>query len=241
MTSIAWYIEVIDEVVNGVLETRPKNPYIEMSRLMEAKSMAEIISVSLSPLTTSTGGAIRATVSTNVGAFSATCGTSPTSSELEGELRDYTVVQNEIESYLLGKNPTELQKIDEILQRIENLDPSVSIALSMACARAGARHKAMELYRFLAECARTTPAMPMPSVAVVSRAAGPEAEWSRLYQDVSIIPTTSSNFGAALEAILKAYRRVVNLVVDRKFSLVPASEGGCPRVRAPLSDILKVL
>ena len=125
---------VIDEVVNAVLEARPNNPYIEMSKLMEAKSMAEIVHIGLSAITTEAGSAVRVVVSTNVDAFTASCGTVCDQPGTEDDLKDYTMVQDDVSSYLLGKNPTDIQKIDEIIQRIDGLEQSVAIALSMACA-----------------------------------------------------------------------------------------------------------
>lgn len=223
-----------------MLESRPSNPYIEMSKLMEAKSMAEIVHIGLSAVTTETGSAVRVVVSTNVDAFTASCGTVCDQPGTEDDLKDYSMVQDDVSSHLLGKNPTDIQKIDEIIQRVDGLDQSVAIALSMACARAGARHKGMELYQYLAEFARTTPALPMPCVSIVSRAAGPGAAWNTLSQDVSVIPTTSSNFPVALESVMRAYRKAVSIVAERKVPAFPSCSTGCPKLRAPLSDILKI-
>ena len=227
-------------MVNGVLEARPKNPYIEMSKLLEAKSMAEIITIRLSALITDTGMAVQALVSTNVGMFEASCGCAPNAADMDDELKDYTIIQDEICNSLLGKNPTDIQKIDQCLQRIEGLDPSVSLAVSMACARAGARHKGVELFEFLGEYSRTTPAIPMPCVSVISRVAGPDDKWNSLSQDVSVIPTTSSSFSGAVEAVIKAYRKSVSVVATNKLSVVPSSSTGCPKIRASLAEILKI-
>ena len=98
----------------------------------------------------------------------------------------------------------------------------------------------MELYQYLAEFARTTPALPMPCVTIVSRAAGPAAAWNTLSQDVSVIPTTSSNFPIALEAVMRAYRKAVCIVAERKAPAFPSCSTGCPKLRAPLVDILKI-
>lgn len=231
---------VIDEVVNGVLENRPKNPYIEMSKMMEAKAIAEIVYVGLSSVLTDSGSAVMASISTNIGIFTASCGMICDLPGTEGDIIDFTMIQDHVSSFLLGKNPTDIQKVDTIIQRIADLDQSVAVALSMACARAGARHKGMELYQFLAECSRVIPAIPMPCISVISRVAGPDTAWNTLSQDVSVIPTNSSSLLNALEALTKAYRKVTNLVVERKLPVVPSSRTGCVKVRASLSDILKV-
>jgi enolase len=231
---------VIDEVVNGVLEARPSNPYIEMSKLMEAKSTPEILHVRLGAAVVDAGAAVRAAVSTTVGVFEACCGVPSEQPDAEEDFRDYSAIQEEVSSSLLGKNPTEFQRIDDIIQRIEGLDQSVALALSMACARAGARHKGMELYHYLAECGKTTPAMPVPCISVVSRAAGPADRWNTHSQDVGVIPTTSSSFAEALEAVTKAYRTVGRIVADSKAPVLPSSSTGCPKLRSSLADILKI-
>ena len=228
---------MIDEVVNGVLEARPNNPYIEMSKMLEAKSMAEIIHLSVSALLTDTGAAVRVIISTNVGEFEASCGTLQIEG-VEDDLKDYTVIQDLVSNALLGKNPTDIQRIDKIIQQIEDLDQSVALSLSMACARAGARHKGVELYQYLAEYGRTTPSIPMPCISVVSRVAGPAEKWNTHSQDVGVIPTSSSSFSGALEAVMKAYRKVVHIVAANKAAVVPSSSTGCPKLRASLADIL---
>jgi phosphoribosylformylglycinamidine (FGAM) synthase PurS component len=39
--------ELIDEALNEICEKRPANPYVELARLIEAKTLPEIIDVKL--------------------------------------------------------------------------------------------------------------------------------------------------------------------------------------------------
>ena len=82
--------------------------------------------------------------------------------------------------------------------------------------------------------------IPMPCVSVISRVAGPEAGWAVYSQEVGVIPTSSSSFPNAVEALMGAYRRVVRAVGDSKLSVVPSSSAGCPKLRASLTEIIKV-
>lgn len=39
--------ELIDETLNTLLETRPVNPYVDLAKLIEAKTLPEIIDVKI--------------------------------------------------------------------------------------------------------------------------------------------------------------------------------------------------
>ena len=39
--------ELLDEALNTLLETRPVNPYVDLAKLIEAKTLPEIIDVKL--------------------------------------------------------------------------------------------------------------------------------------------------------------------------------------------------
>jgi hypothetical protein len=62
--------QTLDEVINNIVERRPVNPYVELSKLLETKTNPEIVEVQLLPILAgcSTFG-IRATIVTNVGTF----------------------------------------------------------------------------------------------------------------------------------------------------------------------------
>jgi hypothetical protein len=60
----------LDEVINNVIERRPVNPYVELSKLLETKTQPEIIEVNLSSILVGCSSfGVRATILTNVGTF----------------------------------------------------------------------------------------------------------------------------------------------------------------------------
>lgn len=62
--------DVLDEVINNIIERRPQNPYVELSKLLETKTKPEIIEVIInSNISGCSNFGIRATVITNVGSF----------------------------------------------------------------------------------------------------------------------------------------------------------------------------
>lgn len=61
---------VLDEVINNIIERRPQNPYVELSKLLETKTKPEIIEVNITSILSGCSSyGIRATVLTNAGTF----------------------------------------------------------------------------------------------------------------------------------------------------------------------------
>lgn len=66
--------EILDETLNDIVERRPTNPYVEIAKLIEAKTMPEIIEVLIKPVLTTSGVCgVEAVVNTNLGSFSGVC------------------------------------------------------------------------------------------------------------------------------------------------------------------------
>lgn len=64
--------ECLDEVINDLIVSRPLNPYVAITKMMETKTLAEIIDVNLCSVIVGGGNSgVLATVYTNIGAFSA--------------------------------------------------------------------------------------------------------------------------------------------------------------------------
>ena len=63
--------EILDETLNDIVERRPTNPYVEIAKLIEAKTMPEIIEVLIKPVLSASGACgVEAIVNTNLGKFS---------------------------------------------------------------------------------------------------------------------------------------------------------------------------
>ena len=62
--------QTLDEVINNVIERRPVNPYVELSKLLETKTKPEILEVNISSILAGCSSfGVRATLLTNVGSF----------------------------------------------------------------------------------------------------------------------------------------------------------------------------
>ena len=142
--------ECLDEVINDLVESRPSNPYVAITKMMETKTSAEITDIQINSTITGRGSSgIKAIVNTNIGSFHATAAYPYSSDATNGLTRDYSVVEDTLKDALCGLDPRNLHDIDIKLDRISKLDKTISIAVSMASCRAGARHRGLPLYRYL--------------------------------------------------------------------------------------------
>ena len=242
--------DLMDETLNQLLETRPSNPYVFLGNLIQAKTMPEIIDLKIRAICTSNArGGVKASVITNLGTFEAYVGEVPGLSE--GDiLRNYFSMEDRISSNLKSMNPCEIKKIDEYLESLGDLEESVSLAVSIACCRAGAHHKGVPLYRFLADSTESNAGLPMPVVTVFSRAIGEseEARHACYSQDINVIPTACSSVDNAIECCMQATSAVKIGVEERVksggmdiFELLQGDNCGCPRARVSSLEAAMVL
>jgi enolase len=170
--------ECLDEVINDLVDRRPSNPFIAITKMMETKTLSEISDVQICSAITGKGGCgVLATVVTNIGSFSATVAYPYDSIDCDS-LSDYSAVQENLRDSLNQVDPRELSNFDRVLDSLEDLDECVAMAVSMACCRAGARHNGQSLYRYINDALRgedrnsvgNTLKIPLPVVAILSRA-----------------------------------------------------------------------
>jgi hypothetical protein len=93
------------------------NPYVEMSKLIAAKTMPEIIEVTLSTVMVacSTCG-VEATIMTNLGPFKGQCSFP---FDIENELptmRDLSFAQVKVDDALKNLDPRKMEKVDDLLR-----------------------------------------------------------------------------------------------------------------------------
>lgn len=171
--------ECLDDVINDLVVKRPLNPFIAITQMMEMKAVSKIIDVQICTSICGRGSCgVLATVVTNIGPFTAIVAYPYNSVEIETP-SDLTNMRDKLKSSLCLLDPTDVSSIDKILDNQRDLDDTVAMAVSMACFRAGARHKGLPLYQFLNEESGTSgPSVPVPVpmripipvVAVLSRA-----------------------------------------------------------------------
>lgn len=233
---------MIDEVVNGVLESKPGNPYDAMAKLLQAKCAPKITSASVSSCISAGGSGVVATVTTELGSFVAYYAIGDASKPKDTLFSDISAVNAKLEENIKGQNPVNLSKIDMILGRMDDLDASVSIAVSMACAKAGARHKGQRLFEYIASASGATPQVPVPVASLISRTAGPLPDGAAPVQDVAVCPVASQSLQAAVDSIAKVHRRLcANLQLpDNTIPVVPYAYGSM-RVKSSLSQAIQVI
>jgi enolase len=232
---------VIDEAVNSVLETKPQNPYDALSKLLQARCTPKILSIAISCGMSTGTAAVVAVVTTELGSFAAHSGIGDMSRSKDSLCWDLGSVNLALEENLKGQNPMNLSKIDMILSRMEDIDASVSIAVSMACAKAGAKHKNQKLFEFIASISGVTPQVPVPVMTMVSRAAGPLPDGASPLQDVAVCPVASPSLLGALDTVVKVHRQIcANLQLPENTVPLLPSVSGSLRIKSSLSQAIQV-
>ena len=228
--------ECLDEIVNDVVERRPPNPYVAIANAMEAKTLPEIIDVVITSNIISNGrGGVMAKVITNIGSFTGNCGF-PANIESDDILQDFSAICDKVKEVLRNLDPRNLNGVDEALASIAevNATPSISLALSVACCRAAARHNATPLYRYLANNAGGSNSIniPMPVPTVISRLVGSHEHDSISSQEVLIYPTSLTSLDNCLENTLKLANFITKKIEINKVPMT-TYDVGCPRVIMP--------
>ena len=216
--------DIVDEAINIIVELRPKNPYVEMARIIESKSMPEIIDVKLCSVVVANGAAgVEATVTTNLGDFKGCVSFGLESNHTEGVdmLRDLTIIQERVGDRLKKLDPREMSTIDDALLKVANDEPSVMLALSMACCRAGARHKSVPLYQYISELASSDLCLPMPVPTILTRACGNTPYSQQLY----LYCASSSYLNDSMEHLLNASYKLTSSLKTATMTMHPSSNG----------------
>lgn len=216
--------EILDETINDIVERRPTNPYVEIAKLIEAKTMPEIIEVLIRPVLAASGVCgVEATVNTNLGTFTGRC-SFPFDIEEDSEaleFKDFEVAELKIDDALKNIDPTDLVKVDETLVGLADIDPPVVMAVSIAAARAGSRHKGTTLFKFLSDIAGTEPQIPVPVSSIVCRTVGAPNEMKT--QHVQLYPVKACSLDTALTTLMKTVSVVNKEVVAARLPLTMSS------------------
>ena len=145
-----------------------------------------------------------------------------------GVLQAVRSVDDEIGSELVGKDPTQQGKIDELLINLDGtankgrLGANAIVAVSMAVARAGALAERIPLYRYLG--GDTATLLPVPQMNVIN--GGRHAENSLDMQEFMIVPKGTSSFSEALRMASETFHRLKELLKQKGYSAAVGDEGG---------------
>ena len=197
--------ECLDEVLNKVISERPKNPYMSISKAIESKTLPEIIEIKLSLIIV--GGqryGVQAKVLTNISSF---YGIATYNKDLPMDPdfpKEYTGLEESIKGILSTLDPVKLNKIDEAMALIPNIDRAETLASSIACAKAAARHKGIPIHQFISETIGLRSVdvyIPCPIFSIISRIVSDNKD---LFQVITLTPTNkSTSFESVMSKIIK--------------------------------------
>ncbi len=151
----------------------------------------------------------------------------------QGVLTALKNITDKIRPVLLGLDPTEQEKIDELMIRLDgtenkaNLGANAILAVSLAVARAAAAGSGKPLYQYLTKfnpdfSGRYT--MPIPMMNVLN--GGKHANWATDIQEYMILPVGAENMAGAVRIGSEIYQSLKKIIKDHGYSVAVGDEGG---------------
>jgi enolase len=161
----------------------------------------------------------------------------------KGVLKAVTHIEDEIGPALYGHTITDQLGLDARMLELDgtpnksNLGANAMLAVSMACARAGAQQSKMPLYRYLGgPLARV---MPVPMMNILN--GGAHATNTVDFQEFMIVPIGAERFDEALRMGTEVFHALKKVLTKRKLSTGVGDEGGfAPDLRDD-EEALKVI
>jgi enolase 1/2/3 len=147
-------------------------------------------------------------------------------------------VQTEIARELIGQDPTQQKRIDQILVELDGtankgrLGANAIVAVSMAVARAGALSAGVPLYQYLGSGGIESNLLPLPQMNVIN--GGRHAENSLVMQEFMITPVGAPSFREAMRMASETFHRLKALLNQNGYTTAVGDEGGfAPSLRSP--------
>ena len=136
-------------------------------------------------------------------------------------------IQHEIAPALRGRDPSDQRAIDALLVALDGTDnrsrlgTNAVLAVSVACARAGATNVNLPLWQYLS---LGVPVLPVPMVNIFS--GNLHALGTMSVQDVLVIPVGATDYPTALEWVGAIYRTTRQMLVAARAAPLVGDEGG---------------
>jgi enolase len=154
----------------------------------------------------------------------------------KGVLHAVEGVTTKIHDALVGQDTANQSKIDRRMMEVDGtpnkavLGANAILAVSLACARAEARHQNMPLYLYLTQLfPKTKPLMPVPQMNLVN--GGAHASNGLSIQEFHILPVGAQNFATALRMGVEIHYSLKQVLTAEGFQVELADEGGfAPKV-----------
>jgi enolase len=131
------------------------------------------------------------------------------------------IINKDINKKLKGIDITDQAKIDAVLEGMDKspqngkIGGNTMIGVSLACARAAAASKGIELYEYLAEMYgnREKTTLPVPMANVIN--GGKHAGNGLRFQEFMIIPRRSASFAEATRAVAETYQALKKIIAEK--------------------------
>jgi hypothetical protein len=190
--------ECLDEIINQVVSLRPSNPFVTIADSFQSKSFPEIVDVNLVSVYQQGDFGVKASLTTSIGVFSAISKYRSPPLDFNGcpEQKEYSILVGKLRELLRSMDPTNVGQFDEAVQSISDIDMAESMALSIACCRAGAKYKGVELFEFVANLAGLNVdelSIPLPVPAIHLHSVSTTA-----FQTIHLFPIRSTSFELAM-------------------------------------------
>lgn len=238
---LAYYCleECLDEAINNVVIEKPKNPYLAIAAFMETKLIPEILDITLKSHLVGRIWGVKATVLTNLSSF---CGVATYSGRDMLSIKEYAGLEERARSALLGMDPTQIALIDSTILTIPDIDKAESLALSIACYRAAARHRGIQPYQVISGFMGLQDdevTVPVPVVPILSRIIAPGN--NRSTQDIYMYAIKAPSFELALQLCAQLTTDVARLPCVRTPLAMSACGCACVETMANATAPLKVM
>ncbi len=253
---------VLNAVINQCVKDRPADPFVSMATLLKEHSSAKIgvLSVLAREVLDATGvPTVEVTVTTQQGEFTASCPGAAAADAAavaavylrDGDAQRYAGagVRNAVKNVnelvapvLMGMVPQDQGRIDAALVDLDGtgsmgkLGANAALAVSMACARAGAMEKGVGLYRHLADLAEMQDVcLPVPAFSLLS--GGDQAGNALAFRDFAVMPIGLPSLKEAVRCGAEVQREL-RAAVREQFGWAAADATGaegaaCPPLESP--------
>ncbi|MEI7792350.1 MAG: phosphopyruvate hydratase [Candidatus Berkelbacteria bacterium] len=150
-----------------------------------------------------------------------------------GVLKAVGNINSTIRTALLGMDIGDLARIDQKMIFIDatpnkaRLGANATLAVSLACAKAGAKTKRIPLYKYLSEIMgknADTLTMPIPFMNILN--GGKHAVGSTDFQEFMIVPVNFQNVREALRAGSEIFHALGKILKERNYQPLVGDEGG---------------
>ncbi len=149
----------------------------------------------------------------------------------QGVLKAVSHINSDIHEALLGQNTANQSKLDRRMMELDGtlnkavLGANAILAVSLACARAEARHQELPLYKYLTQLfPKRNPLMPVPQMNLIN--GGAHASNGLSIQEFHILPVGAQDFATALRTGVEIHHALKRLLIKEGFQTEVGDEGG---------------